>query len=251
MSQFSALLKNRGIALRFSGPGRLQLIVWLFVWLLGAWLTQFVLDLLGFTTFGAQAQKGYEIASLAIIFLLQLWAIIAGAQLVEDDVREGKLDWLFAKPLPVSTFISATYAAEIIWLAAISIGIGLISFGFAWLAGLAAMGFAQAVIVFSVTWLALSFWTVLAGTLALAFRSVRAGTFATCVVFVAALSTQNPPVWAAWLKFSPTHLMGWLEPIMLNTSSTSTLIVAVFLTLLGIIILGGISAVTLRRRFIQ
>ena len=251
MSQFSALLKRRGLALRFSGPGRLQLVIWLFVWLLGAWLIQLVLDLLGFATFGMNAQKGYEIASLAIMFLLQLWAIISGGQLIEDDARGGKLDWLFAKPLPLSTYVSATYMAEVIWLGTISLGIGLVSFALARLAGLAAMQLSEAVIFFTVACLGLSFWTVLTSTLSLVLRSVRAGTFTAFIVLAVSLTTQNPPIWAQWLKLSPTHLMGWLESIMLKTPDPGTLLLPSVLTLLAIIILGGISVTSLRRRFIQ
>lgn len=251
MSQFSALLKKRGFALRFSGPGRLQLVMWLFVWLLGTWLVQLVLDLLGFATYGVNAQKGYEIASLAIMFLLQLWAIIAGGQLIEDDARSGKLDWLIAKPLPLSTFVSATYMAEIIWLGTISLGVGVVSFALARFAGLAAMQLPEAVIFFTVAWLGLSFWTVLAGTLSLLFRSVRAGTFTAFILFTGSLITQNPPVWAAWLKLSPTHLLGWLESITLKATDPGTLFLTSILTLLAVIALGAVSTLTLRRRFSQ
>ncbi len=251
MSQFSALLKRRGLALRFSGPGRLQLVIWLFVWLLGAWLIQLVLDLLGFATFGMNAQKGYEIASLGIMFLLQLWAIISGGQLIEDDARGGKLDWLFAKPLPLSTYVSATYMAEVIWLGTISLGIGLVSFALARLAGLAAMQLYEAVIFFTVAWLGLSFWAVLTSTLSLVLRSVRAGTFTAFIVLAVSLTTQNPPIWAQWLKLSPTHLMVWLESIMLKTADPGTLLLTSILTLLAIIILGGVSVMSLRRRFIR
>lgn len=251
MSQFLALLEKRGLALRFSGAGRLKLIMWLFVWLLGAWLIQLVLDLLGFTTFGMNAQKGYEIASLAVLFLLQLWAIISGGQLIEDDAQAHKLDWLFAKPLPQSTYVFATYIAEVIWLGAVSLGIGLISFALARFAGLSAMQLPEAVIFFMVAWLGLSFWTVLSGTLSLVFRSVRAGTFATFIIFAVFLITQNPPAWATWLKLSPTHLMGSLESVMLKTTNSSALILMTILTLLAIVILTGISTIALRRRFIQ
>lgn len=219
-----ALLLGRSVRRHFNSRGRVQIFIWLITWLFAAWLIQAILDWLGFANFGSQNQRGFEVATLGYLFLLQIWAIASGAQLIQKDISSGSLDWYITKPISKSSLTLATYIGESIWFGALTIGIGTVAYIAAKASGLAAMNSTQALTVFFVAWINMVFWLVFTSAIATVSNSTKIGMFMSFVLVIANGGLQTIAISMSWLALSPTLLFSKLEPLMLGNIQLDQLV---------------------------